>query len=67
MNNHKEDLMLIAQSITRELEENAKDKREGKNDFIMVIEGVLPCLLRNCHELDIIDSVKLITKIVEKK
>ena len=66
MKNHIEDLRLIAECIKRELNYNSIHKHETKRDIEMIIDGILPCLLRNCHELGIMDHVKSMMKIIEK-
>tara|TARA_Y100001963_G_scaffold137292_1_gene200829 strand:+ start:287 stop:559 length:273 start_codon:yes stop_codon:yes gene_type:complete len=65
MQNHIEDLRLIAESINRELNYNSINKHETKRDIEMIIDGILPCLLRNCDELGIMDHVKSMIKIIE--
>ena len=66
MENHKRDLKLIAESIIRELEYNSIHRHETKKDIEMIIEGILPCLFRNCHELNIMENVRHMMKIVEE-
>ena len=62
MKNHKEDLKLISSFINKELsQDNLAEK-----DFSMIITGILPCLLRNCHELDMMSDVKFIMKSIIK-
>tara|TARA_R100000664_G_C2650708_1_gene71478 strand:- start:262 stop:453 length:192 start_codon:yes stop_codon:yes gene_type:complete len=63
MKNHKEDLRMIANYITKELKQN--DLTE--EDFSMIVTGILPCLIRNCRELNIINDVKSIIEIGENK
>ena len=66
MENHIRDLKLMADSIIRELEYNSTHEHETKKDIEMIIVGILPCLLRNCHELDIMEHVRHMMKIVEE-
>jgi hypothetical protein len=66
MENHKRDLKLMAESIIRELEYNSIHNYETKKDIEMIIGGILPTLLRNCHELNIMERVRHMIKIVEE-
>jgi hypothetical protein len=65
MENHIRDLKLMAECIIKELEYNSIHKHETKRDIEMIIVGLLPCLLRNCHELNIMEHVKHMMKRVE--
>ena len=66
MENHKRDLKLMAESIIENLEYNSIHKYETKEDIEMIIDGILPCLLRNCHELNIMEHVRYMMKVVEE-
>ena len=65
MENHKDDLRLIAEAIIRELKYNSIHKHETKKDIANIIVGIFPTLLRNCHELGIMKNLKSMISITE--